>query len=65
MVDSSWRGHVVTLDLLLHFVLANEVLVPGRVVVVWEELGQQQIHVLATLAVALRATRSTLLIVVL
>ena len=65
MVDSSWRGHVVTLDLLLHFVLANEVLVPSCVVVVWEELGQQQIHVLATLAVALRATRSTLLIVVL
>ena len=55
----------MTLDLLLHFVLADEVLVPGRVVVVREELGQQQIHVLATLAVALRATRSTLLIVVL
>ena len=55
----------MTLDLLLHFVLADEVLVPSRVVVVWEELGQQQIHVLATLAVALRTTRSTLLIVVL
>ena len=47
--------HLVALHLLLHLVLADEALVPSRVVVVWEELRQQQVHVWS----ALPAARST------
>ena len=47
--------HLVALHLLLHLVLADEALVPSRVVVVREELRQQQVHVWS----ALPAARST------
>ena len=47
--------HLVALHLFLHLVLADEALVPSRVVVVWEELRQQQVHVWS----ALPAARST------
>ena len=37
----------MTLDLLLHLILAYQVLVACRVVIIREELCQQQVHVLA------------------
>ena len=50
----------MALHLLLHLVLPDEALVPGRVVVVGEELGQQEVHIGASTAtLAVRPTSVT------
>ena len=50
----------MTLHLLLHLVLPDKALVPSRVVVVGEELGQQEVHVGSSAAIlAVRAAGVT------
>ena len=51
LMRTSWRRVtiVIAFDLLLHVFLAYQVLVSCRVIVIWEELGQKETHVLARL----------------
>lgn len=51
LMRTSWRRVtiVIAFDLLLHVFLADQVLVSCRVIVIWEELGQKETHVLARL----------------
>ena len=48
----SWRRIVdfVTLDLFVQLFLADQTLVASCKVVVWEELGQEQVHIWALMA---------------
>ena len=51
LLDSSlpwwWMASFVTFDFLLQFILSNETLMFCSVVVVWEDLGQEHVHIIS------------------